>query len=73
MFEDVELSADLLKEVVVVDNETGFPDLTDLLKFYKVSKSATKTGFPPMSATLELQKSIMTASFLTLSLFLEKL
>ena len=36
LFDDMELSSDLLKGLVQVDNEKGFPDLSDLLLFYKV-------------------------------------
>ena len=36
LFEDVQITSELLKEIASVDPEKGFPDLTDLLKFYQV-------------------------------------
>ena len=37
LFEDVQFTSDLLKEIAEIDAEKGFPDLTDLLKFYQVT------------------------------------
>ena len=36
LFKDVQFTSDLLKEIAFIDSEKGFPDLTDLLKFYQV-------------------------------------
>ncbi|KAL5256929.1 hypothetical protein ACHWQZ_G012010 [Mnemiopsis leidyi] len=35
LFEDVQITSELLKEIASVDAEEGFPDLTHLLKFYQ--------------------------------------
>lgn len=36
MFDDVEMTSELLRSVVVIDDVKGFPDLTEKLKFYEV-------------------------------------